>query len=198
MIGGKEYDKVKSKHKTQLNIPTKSIDQSILILITVRIQSPKSISYSCHVLCTTLLLEYATMSHVFNNTPTCMTWNLATCIPTNFPCFSSLCFCSVLIFFFLFEILCLLFIQVSISMAFSLRTKTFTFIEGEAPTTQWWNEIDDSDQLQRGIYYTLCAAYATVSFIALVCLFLVFSSKILDQSLYYFGFHFSNLCISLW
>lgn len=53
-------------------------------------------------------------------------------------------------------------------MAFSLRTKTFTFIEGEAPTTQWWNEIDDSDQLQRGIYYTLCAAYATVSFIALI------------------------------
>jgi len=57
-------------------------------------------------------------------------------------------------------------------MAFSLRTKTFTFIEGEAPTTQWWNEIDDSDQWQRGIYYTLCAAYATVSFMALVCIFL--------------------------
>jgi len=76
---------------------------------------------------------------------------------------------------------------VSISMAFSLRTKTFTFIEGEAPT-QWWNEIDDSDQWQRSIYYTLCAAYATVSFIALVRNFLAFSSKIIDQSLYHFGF----------
>ncbi|XP_004504803.1 tobamovirus multiplication protein 1-like [Cicer arietinum] len=52
-------------------------------------------------------------------------------------------------------------------MAFSLRTKTFTFIEGDSPL-QSWNETHHSDQWQRGIYYTLCAAYATVSFVALI------------------------------
>ncbi|KAG5015006.1 hypothetical protein JHK85_021142 [Glycine max] len=57
-------------------------------------------------------------------------------------------------------------------MAFGLRTKSFGFIEGEAHefvgALQWWNQIDDSDQWQRGTYYALCAAYTLVSFVALV------------------------------
>ncbi|XP_058758813.1 tobamovirus multiplication protein 1-like [Vicia villosa] len=53
-------------------------------------------------------------------------------------------------------------------MAFSLRTKTFTFTEGESPLQSSFNEIYHLDQWQRSIYYTLCAAYATVSVIALI------------------------------
>ncbi|KAH1250288.1 Tobamovirus multiplication protein 1 [Glycine max] len=56
-------------------------------------------------------------------------------------------------------------------MAFGLRTKSFGFIEGEGEfvgALQWWNQIDDSDQWQRGTYYALCAAYTLVSFVALV------------------------------
>ncbi|BAT73963.1 hypothetical protein LR48_Vigan01g090100 [Vigna angularis] len=56
-------------------------------------------------------------------------------------------------------------------MAFGLRTKSFGFIEGEpefVSAFQWWNQIDDSDQWQRGTYYALCVAYTLVSFIALV------------------------------
>ncbi|TKY59497.1 Tobamovirus multiplication protein 1 [Spatholobus suberectus] len=56
-------------------------------------------------------------------------------------------------------------------MAFGLRTKSFGFREGELEfvgALQWWNEIDDSDQWQRGTYHALCAAYASVSFVALV------------------------------
>ena len=60
-------------------------------------------------------------------------------------------------------------------MAFGLRTKSFGFIEGEAHefvgALQWWNQIDDSDQWQRGTYYALCAAYTLVSFVALVGVF---------------------------
>ncbi|CAI8617910.1 unnamed protein product [Vicia faba] len=52
-------------------------------------------------------------------------------------------------------------------MAFSLRTKTFSFTEGESPL-QSLNEIHYQDQWERGIYSTLCAAYATVSFVALI------------------------------
>ncbi|KAH1133918.1 hypothetical protein GLYMA_05G116900v4 [Glycine max] len=50
-------------------------------------------------------------------------------------------------------------------------TKSFGFIEGEGEfvgALQWWNQIDDSDQWQRGTYYALCAAYTLVSFVALV------------------------------
>ncbi|RDX66486.1 Tobamovirus multiplication protein 1 [Mucuna pruriens] len=57
-------------------------------------------------------------------------------------------------------------------MAIGLRTKSFGFREGEVEfvdALQWWNKIDhDLDQWQRGTYYALCAAYALVSFIALV------------------------------
>lgn len=56
-------------------------------------------------------------------------------------------------------------------MAFGLRTKSFGFLEGEPEflnAFQWWNQIDDSDQWQRGTYYALCVAYTLVSFIALV------------------------------
>ncbi|KAL5563243.1 hypothetical protein UlMin_032990 [Ulmus minor] len=31
-----------------------------------------------------------------------------------------------------------------------------------------WNEIDESEKLERGVYYTLCASYALVSLLALV------------------------------
>ncbi|KAK7319433.1 hypothetical protein RJT34_04154 [Clitoria ternatea] len=53
-------------------------------------------------------------------------------------------------------------------MAFGLRTKSFGFRDGEAEFVAALNHIDDSDQWQRTIYYALCAAYALVSFVALV------------------------------
>ncbi|XP_061364698.1 tobamovirus multiplication protein 1-like [Gastrolobium bilobum] len=56
-------------------------------------------------------------------------------------------------------------------MEFALRTKRFGFGEGGVEVgaaNHWWDEIDESDQWQRGIYYALCAAYALVSFVALV------------------------------
>ncbi|KAF1872898.1 hypothetical protein Lal_00016003 [Lupinus albus] len=53
-------------------------------------------------------------------------------------------------------------------MGFALRTKSFGFGEEGVVANHWWDEIDESDQWQRGIYYALCAAYASVSFVALV------------------------------
>lgn len=32
----------------------------------------------------------------------------------------------------------------------------------------WWDKIDESEEWQRGIYYTLSVAYALVSIVALV------------------------------
>jgi len=32
----------------------------------------------------------------------------------------------------------------------------------------WWQDINDSTQWQDGVFYTLCAAYALVSAVALV------------------------------
>ncbi|CAL0311959.1 unnamed protein product [Lupinus luteus] len=52
-------------------------------------------------------------------------------------------------------------------MGFALRTKSFGFGEESVVGNRWWDEIDESDQWQRGIYYALCAAYASVSFVAL-------------------------------
>jgi hypothetical protein len=69
-------------------------------------------------------------------------------------------------------------------MAFSLRTKTFTFIQGDKDPIQLWNEILHSDQWHKGVYHTLCAAYATVSFIALVRYF--HAKYIIDQLLFHF------------
>ena len=53
-------------------------------------------------------------------------------------------------------------------MASLLRTKNFLFIETESGDFDWWKEIDESEQWQQGIFYTLCASYALVSMIALV------------------------------
>ncbi|KAL6329992.1 hypothetical protein AAG906_039907 [Vitis piasezkii] len=52
-------------------------------------------------------------------------------------------------------------------MASLLRTKNFLFIETESGDFDWWKEIDESEQWQQGIFYTLCASYALVSMIAL-------------------------------
>ncbi|KAK9989092.1 hypothetical protein SO802_029331 [Lithocarpus litseifolius] len=57
-----------------------------------------------------------------------------------------------------------------------LRTKSFVVKDGEIIDNgggvgvlfNWWDEIEESEQWQRGIYYALCASYALVSFIALV------------------------------
>ncbi|XP_023883496.1 tobamovirus multiplication protein 1 isoform X2 [Quercus suber] len=57
-----------------------------------------------------------------------------------------------------------------------LRTKSFVVKDGEIIDNgggvgllfNWWDEIDESEQWQRGIYYALCASYALVSFITLV------------------------------
>lgn len=119
------------------------------------------------------------VTRVCNNKPTCTTCTIPTCTSPKLPFFPiSLCFSwntedrKLLFFFLLFLPSSYSFFttQVFIFMAFSLRTKTFTFTEGESPL-QSFNEIHYLDQWQRGIYYTLCAAYATVSFIALVRLF---------------------------
>ncbi|KAF5448498.1 hypothetical protein F2P56_029026 [Juglans regia] len=57
-------------------------------------------------------------------------------------------------------------------MAWMQRTKSFVLREGEIQAAlgvlSWWDEIDESEQWQRGIYYTLCACYASVSLVALV------------------------------
>ncbi|GLT94410.1 hypothetical protein SLE2022_121510 [Rubroshorea leprosula] len=37
----------------------------------------------------------------------------------------------------------------------------------------WWDEIDESEKWQRGIFYVLCTSYAVVSFVALVQLFCI-------------------------
>ncbi|XP_075674747.1 tobamovirus multiplication protein 1-like [Castanea sativa] len=62
-----------------------------------------------------------------------------------------------------------------------LRTKSFVVKDGESIDIggggggvgvgllfSCWDEIEESEQWQRGIYYALCASYALVSFIALV------------------------------
>lgn len=41
--------------------------------------------------------------------------------------------------------------------------------------SDWWDEINESSQWQDGIFYTLCAAYALVSSVALVSLSLSLS-----------------------
>lgn len=128
------------------------------------------------------------MSHVYNKTPTCATWGVATCPPTNSPhvCFPSLCHfpCCCRFFFLEWYSSSSLFLwrNSKASMAFSLRTKSFGFGEGGDSLLQSWNEIDESDQWQRGIYYALCVAYASVSFVALVRHSLTFSRENL-------GFH---------
>ena len=38
----------------------------------------------------------------------------------------------------------------------------------EALVAGWWDDVNGSSQWQDGIFYTLCAAYALVSSIALV------------------------------
>ncbi|GFZ03223.1 tobamovirus multiplication 1 [Actinidia rufa] len=38
-------------------------------------------------------------------------------------------------------------------------------------SSNWWDEIDESVQWQDGIFFTLCAAYALVSAVALIALF---------------------------
>ncbi|XP_050262322.1 tobamovirus multiplication protein 1-like isoform X2 [Quercus robur] len=57
-----------------------------------------------------------------------------------------------------------------------LRTKSFVVKDGEIIDNgggvgllfNWWDEIEESEQWQRGIYYALCVSYALVSFITLV------------------------------
>jgi len=41
--------------------------------------------------------------------------------------------------------------------------------------SSWWDEINGSAQWQDGIFFALCAAYALVSAVALVCSFSLFS-----------------------
>ncbi|XP_042978597.1 tobamovirus multiplication protein 1-like isoform X3 [Carya illinoinensis] len=57
-------------------------------------------------------------------------------------------------------------------MAWMQETKSFVLREGEIQAAlgflSWWDEIDESAHWQRGIYYTLCVCYASVSLVALV------------------------------
>lgn len=45
---------------------------------------------------------------------------------------------------------------------------TLTPVEVASLLGNWWDEINGSTRWQDGIFYTLCAAYALVSSIALV------------------------------
>lgn len=55
-----------------------------------------------------------------------------------------------------------------------LRTKSFGFrvtdghATGVTDVFHWWNEIHESQHSERAIFFTLCAAYALVSIVALV------------------------------
>ncbi|KAI6704030.1 hypothetical protein NL676_013166 [Syzygium grande] len=53
-------------------------------------------------------------------------------------------------------------------MGRSLRVAGLSPMEVAALVASWWDEINDSTQWQDGVFYTLCAAYALVSFVALV------------------------------
>ncbi|KAI6678569.1 hypothetical protein NL676_039365 [Syzygium grande] len=46
-----------------------------------------------------------------------------------------------------------------------------SYYDGGVHASDWWDEIDESEQWQKGIYYSLCGSYALISFIALVQLF---------------------------
>lgn len=80
-----------------------------------------------------------------------------------------------------------------------LRTKSFVVKDGESIDNgggvgllfNCWDEIEESEQWQRGIYYALCASYALVSFIALVCTFYFWELNIISWSLFLFFFLFS-------
>ncbi|XP_019423190.1 PREDICTED: tobamovirus multiplication protein 1-like isoform X2 [Lupinus angustifolius] len=69
-------------------------------------------------------------------------------------------------FFFLDLLRCCSFVVIAV-MGFALRTKSFGFGE-YVVANHWWDEIDESNEWKRDIYYALCAAYASVSFVALV------------------------------
>jgi len=79
-----------------------------------------------------------------------------------------------------------------------LRTKSFVVKDGEIIDNgggvgllfNWWDEIEESEQWQRGIYYALCVSYALVSFITLVCTFYFWELIIISWSLFLFLFLF--------
>lgn len=58
-------------------------------------------------------------------------------------------------------------------MAWSLGAESFEiggrFVYYSGNGIHWWNEIDHSEEWQRGIFYFLSASYALISIIALVC-----------------------------
>ncbi|KAF9608260.1 hypothetical protein IFM89_008545 [Coptis chinensis] len=57
-------------------------------------------------------------------------------------------------------------------MASFIRMEKFEMnYRGESGSWDWWKKVNDSEEWQQGIFYTLSAAYAIVSFIALVQLF---------------------------
>lgn len=49
------------------------------------------------------------------------------------------------------------------ALGFGFRPWDYSLMKSD-----WWDEINDSVQWQDGIFYTLCAAYALVSSVALV------------------------------
>ena len=76
-----------------------------------------------------------------------------------------------------------------------LRTKSFVVKDGEIIDNgggggvvgvlfNWWDDIEESEQWQRGIYYALCASYALVSFITLVRTFYFWELNIISWSLF--------------
>lgn len=62
---------------------------------------------------------------------------------------------------------CIWYLKMDMSWT-TLGTKSFVVTEIHNGLFSWWDEIDESEQWQKGIYYALCASYALVSLIALV------------------------------
>lgn len=69
-------------------------------------------------------------------------------------------------------------IVLQLRMAWTSRAKRFAVREGEIYSAlaafNRWDEIDDSEEWQRRIYYALSLSYALVSLVALVRTFLIF------------------------
>lgn len=70
-----------------------------------------------------------------------------------------------------FLLLLLLGLEVFFSAKMVLLRKGFLLKEPESHSVgvvNWWKDIDESEEWERGIYFTLCAAYGFVSLVALV------------------------------
>lgn len=83
-------------------------------------------------------------------------------------------------------------------MAWSLGAESFEiggrFVYYSGNGIHWWNEIDHSEEWQRGIFYFLSASYALISIIALVCFPFLFFFNFFFLFVTFWSFHELNCC----